>query len=252
MEKIKVKNPVVELDGDEMARVIWGWIREELILPYLDIDLKYFDYHILNRDKTENGVILDAVEAIKKYRVGAKCAAINPDQSRVKEFGLKKAWKSPNSATRNRIGGTLFRQPIVMKNIPRVVPGWIKPIVVARHGFGDLFDGADFDLPAGRQQGSFAVHPPRRRKARRDRGLRHRRGRRRPGHLQHRGVRPGLCALLHEFRPGAGLSRLSGDQEHGRGTLRRPVQGHLPGSLRDPVQGTLRGQGYPLRAPHGG
>ena len=149
MGKIKVKNPIVELDGDEMARVIWGWIREELILPYLDIDLVYFDYHLLNRDKTENQVVLDAVEAIKKYRVGAKCAAINPDQARVKEYGLKKAWKSPNSGTRNRIGGTLFRQPIVMNNIPRLVPGWIKPIVVARHGFGDLFGGADFDLPPG-------------------------------------------------------------------------------------------------------
>ena len=149
MVKIKVKNPVVELDGDEMARVIWGWIREELILPYLDIDLVYFDYHILNRDRTDNRVVLEAVEAIKKYHVGAKCAAINPDQARVKEFGLKKAWKSPNSGTRNRIGGTLFRQPIIMKNIPRLVPGWREPIVVARHGFGDLYGGSDFDLPAG-------------------------------------------------------------------------------------------------------
>ena len=149
MEKIKVKNPVVELDGDEMARVIWGWIREELILPYLDIDLKYFDYDIMNRDRTENGVILEAAAAIKTYRVGAKCAAINPDQARVREFGLKKAWKSPNSYTRDLIGGTLFRQPIVIRNIPRVVPGWIDPIVVARHGFADLHDGADFLLPAG-------------------------------------------------------------------------------------------------------
>jgi len=147
MEKIKVKNPVVEIDGDEMARVIWGWIREELILPYLDIDLKYFDYHLLNRDRTEDGVVLEAVEAIKKYRVGAKCAAINPDKARVKEYGLKKAWKSPNSGTRNRIGGTLFRQPIVIQNIPRVVPGWVKPIVVARHGFGDLYGGEDMTLP---------------------------------------------------------------------------------------------------------
>jgi isocitrate dehydrogenase len=149
MEKIKVKNPVVELDGDEMARVIWGWIREELILPYLDIELAYFDYHILNRDKTENRVILEAVEAIKTHRVGAKCAAINPDQARVREFGLKKAWKSPNSYTRDLIGGTLFRQPIVIRNIPRLVPGWVEPIVVARHGFADLHDGADFPLPPG-------------------------------------------------------------------------------------------------------
>lgn len=149
MEKIKVKNPIVELDGDEMARVIWGWIREELILPYLDVDLKYFDYHIMNRDRTENRVIIEAAEAIKTYRVGAKCAAINPDQARVKEFGLKKAWKSPNSYTRDLIGGTLFRQPIVIRNVPRVIPGWVEPIVVARHGFADLHDGADFLLPPG-------------------------------------------------------------------------------------------------------
>ena len=149
MEKIKVKNPIVELDGDEMARVIWAWIKESLILPYLDIDLKYFDYHILNRDRTENRVIAEAAEAIKQYRVGAKCAAINPDQARVKEFGLKKAWKSPNAMTRNLIGGTLFRQPIICKNVPRLVPGWVKPIVVARHAFADLFDAADMTLPAG-------------------------------------------------------------------------------------------------------
>ncbi len=149
MEKIKVMNPVVELDGDEMARVIWGWIRESLILPYLDIELKYFDYHILNRDATENRVIDQAVEAIKRYHVGAKCAAINPDQARVKEFGLKQAWKSPNAHTRNLIGGTLFRQPVICRNIPRLVPGWVKPIVVARHAFADLFDAADMTLPAG-------------------------------------------------------------------------------------------------------
>ena len=149
MKKIKVKNPVVELDGDEMARVMWGWIKEMLILPYLDIDLRYFDYHIRNRDATENRILVAAAEAIKKFRVGVKCAAINPDQARVKEFGLKKAWKSPNSGTRNQIGGTLFRQPIIFKNIPRVVPGWKKPIIVARHAFGDLFGGADMTLLRG-------------------------------------------------------------------------------------------------------
>jgi isocitrate dehydrogenase len=147
--KIKVKNPIVEIDGDEMARVLWGWIKESLILPYLDIDLKYFDYHIMHRDATENRVIAEAVEAIKKYRVGAKCAAINPDDTRVKEFGLKKAWISPNGATRRAINGTLFRQPLMFKNIPRLVPGWTKPIVVARHAFGDLYGGADMTLPRG-------------------------------------------------------------------------------------------------------
>jgi isocitrate dehydrogenase len=146
VKKIKVLNPVVELDGDEMARVIWGWIREELILPYLDIDLKYFDYHIMNRDATDNRVVTEAAAAVRKYRVGAKCAAINPDQARVKEFGLKKAWKSPNSGTRNLIGGTLFREPIVFANIPRVIPGWTQSIIVARHAFGDLFGGVDIPV----------------------------------------------------------------------------------------------------------
>ncbi|MHB8910575.1 MAG: NADP-dependent isocitrate dehydrogenase [Syntrophales bacterium] len=149
MEKITVKNPLVEIDGDEMARVVWGWIKESLILPYLDIDLKYFDYHIMNRDRTENRIIAEAVEAIRKYRVGVKCAAINPDQERVKEFGLKKAWPSPNGATRRMINGTLFRQPIIFRNVPRLVPGWKEPIVVARHAFGDLYGGADLTLPRG-------------------------------------------------------------------------------------------------------
>ncbi len=121
MAKIKVRNPVVELDGDEMARVMWGWIKEILILPYVDIELIYFDYHIQNRDATNNQILIEAADAIKKYRVGAKCAAINPDQKRVEEFGLKQAWKSPNSGTRNQIGGTLFRQPIVLK-YPEIDP----------------------------------------------------------------------------------------------------------------------------------
>lgn len=149
MKSIKVKNPLVELDGDEMARVIWGWIRESLIRPYLDIELKYFDYHILHRDATDNRVVAEAAEAVKKYGVGAKCAAINPDQERVKEFGLKKAWKSPNAETRNRIGGTLFRQPIVFKKVPRLIPGWIKPIVVARHAYADLHDAAEIAWTRG-------------------------------------------------------------------------------------------------------
>ena len=147
MKKIKVDNPIVELDGDEMARVMWGWIKEILILPYLEIDLIYFDYHIKNRDATDNRILVEAAEAIKKYRVGAKCAAINPDQKRVEEFGLKKAWKSPNSGTRNQIGGTLFRQPIVFKNIPKLIPGWLEPIVVARHAYGGMYGGRDMSIP---------------------------------------------------------------------------------------------------------
>ncbi|MBT8359879.1 MAG: NADP-dependent isocitrate dehydrogenase, partial [Desulfobacterales bacterium] len=147
MKKIKVITPIVELDGDEMARVMWAWIKDLLILPYVDIDLVYFDYHLKNRDATENRILFDAAEAIKKYRVGVKCAAINPDQKRVEEYGLKKAWKSPNSGTRNQIGGTLFRQPIVFDNIPRLIPGWKKPIVVARHAFGGMYGGTDMSIP---------------------------------------------------------------------------------------------------------
>jgi isocitrate dehydrogenase len=147
LKKIKVLNPIVDLDGDEMARVMWGWIKEMLILPYLEVELKYFDYHIMHRDATENQVLYDAAAAINKYKVGAKCAAINPDQVRVREFGLKKAWRSPNSGTRELIGGTLFRQPIVFANIPRLVPGWTQPIVVARHAFGGLYGGTDMTIP---------------------------------------------------------------------------------------------------------
>ncbi len=155
MSKIKVANPIVELDGDEMARVLWGWIREMLILPYVDVDLIYFDYDIMNRDATEDAVVAEAAEAVKKYRVAAKCAAINPDQTRVEEFGLKKAWKSPNSGTRNRIGdGTLFRAPIVFKNVPRLVPGWVNPIVVARHAYGGMYGGTDMRIP---DKGKFFI-----------------------------------------------------------------------------------------------
>ena len=146
LKKIHIVNPIVELEGDEMARVMWGWIKELLILPYLDIDLVYFDYHIKNRDATENRILVDAAEAIKKHRVGVKCAAINPDQKRVDEFGLKRAWKSPNSGTRNQIGGTLFREPIVFKNIPRLIPGWQQPIIVARHAFGGMYGGQDMTV----------------------------------------------------------------------------------------------------------
>ena len=146
MKKIKVLNPIVDLDGDEMARVMWGWIKEMLILPYLEVDLKYFDYHIMHRDETDNQVVIEASAAINKYKVGAKCAAINPDQTRVREFGLKQAWRSPNSATRELIGGTLFRQPIVFSNIPRLVPGWKQPIIVARHAFAGMYGGKDLSV----------------------------------------------------------------------------------------------------------
>jgi isocitrate dehydrogenase len=146
-KKIKVTNPVVELDGDEMTRVIWQVIREKLILPFLDIDLKYYDLSVQNRDATEDQVTVDSAEAIKKYGVGIKCATITPDEARVKEFSLKKMWKSPNGTIRNIIGGTVFREPIICKNIPRLVPGWNKSIIIGRHAFGDQYKATDFKVP---------------------------------------------------------------------------------------------------------
>jgi isocitrate dehydrogenase len=151
MKKIKVENPIVELDGDEMTRIIWKFIKDKLILPYLDIDLKYYDLSVEHRDATEDRVTVEAAEAIKKYRVGVKCATITPDETRVAEFGLKKMWKSPNGTIRNIIGGTVFRQPIICRNIPRLVPGWSQPIVIGRHAFGDQYRATDFLVPgAGR------------------------------------------------------------------------------------------------------
>jgi isocitrate dehydrogenase len=143
MEKIKVLNPVVELDGDEMTRIIWKLIREQLILPFLDIDIKYFDLGIEYRDETNDQVTIDAANAIKKYHVGIKCATITPDEARVEEFGLKKMWKSPNGTIRNILDGTIFREPIVMQNVPRLVPNWTAPIVIGRHAFGDQYRATD-------------------------------------------------------------------------------------------------------------
>jgi isocitrate dehydrogenase len=147
MAKIKVKTPVVELDGDEMTRIIWAWIRERLILPYLDIDLDYYDLGIEHRDATDDRVTVESARAIKKYGVGVKCATITPDEARVEEFGLKKMWKSPNGTIRNILGGVVFREPIVIKNVPRLVPGWTDPIVVGRHAFGDQYRATDYRVP---------------------------------------------------------------------------------------------------------
>ena len=147
MAKIKVKTPVVELDGDEMTRIIWQWIRERLILPYLDIDLKYYDLSVEKRDETNDQITIDSAHAIKKYGVGVKCATITADEARVAEFGLKQMWKSPNGTIRNILGGVIFRQPIICKNVPRLVPGWTKPIVVGRHAFGDQYRATDFHFP---------------------------------------------------------------------------------------------------------
>ncbi len=147
MSKIKVKNPVVELDGDEMARIIWDFIKKKLILPYIEIDLKYFDLGIEYRDKTGDQVTIDSANAIKKYGVGVKCATITPDEERVKEFNLEKMWKSPNGTIRNILGGTIFREPIICKNIPKLVNSWTDPIVIGRHSYGDQYKATDFKVP---------------------------------------------------------------------------------------------------------
>ncbi|MCY1672473.1 NADP-dependent isocitrate dehydrogenase [Novosphingobium sp. SL115] len=147
MAKIKVKNPVVEIDGDEMTRIIWEWIRERLILPYLDIDLKYYDLSVQKRDETNDQITIDSANAIKEYGVGVKCATITPDEQRVEEFNLKSMWKSPNGTIRNILGGVVFREPIVIQNVPRLVPGWTDPIVVGRHAFGDQYRATDFVVP---------------------------------------------------------------------------------------------------------
>ena len=147
MTKIKVANPVVELDGDEMTRIIWDFIKKKLILPYLDLDLKYYDLGIEERDRTNDQITVDAANAIKQYGVGVKCATITPDEQRVEEFGLKQMWKSPNGTIRNILGGVIFRQPIVCRNVPRLVPGWTRPIVVGRHAYGDQYRATDFHFP---------------------------------------------------------------------------------------------------------
>jgi isocitrate dehydrogenase len=147
MAKIKVKNPVVELDGDEMTRIIWAFIKDKLIKPYLDIELKYFDLGIKSRDKTNDQITIDCAKAIQKYGVGIKCATITPDEARVKEFKLKKMWRSPNGTIRNILGGTVFREPIICKNVPKLVPGWTKPIIIGRHAFGDQYRATDFVVP---------------------------------------------------------------------------------------------------------
>ena len=147
MAKIKVANPIVEIDGDEMTRIIWAFIKEKLILPYLDVDLKYYDLSVEKRDETDDQITVDAANAILEHRVGVKCATITPDEDRVTEFGLKQMWRSPNGTIRNILGGTVFRQPIICDNVPRLVPGWTRPIVIGRHAFGDQYRATDFVVP---------------------------------------------------------------------------------------------------------
>src|SRR5579859_354927 len=147
MPKIKVANPVVELDGDEMTRIIWQFIKDQLILPYLDVNLEYYDLSVQHRDATDDQVTIDAARAIQRHGVGVKCATITPDEARVTEFGLKKMWRSPNGTIRNILGGTIFREPIICRNVPRLVPGWTQPIVIGRHAFGDQYRATDFVVP---------------------------------------------------------------------------------------------------------
>ncbi len=147
MSKIKVENPVVELDGDEMTRIIWQFIKDKLVHPYLDLDLKYYDLGMESRDKTDDQITVDAANAIKKYGVGVKCATITPDEARVEEFGLKQMWRSPNGTIRNILGGVIFREPIICKNVPRLVPGWTQPVIIGRHAFGDQYRATDFKFP---------------------------------------------------------------------------------------------------------
>ncbi|MCY4191599.1 MAG: NADP-dependent isocitrate dehydrogenase [Rhodospirillaceae bacterium] len=154
MHKITVAKPIVEMDGDEMTRVIWQFIKDKLILPYLDIDLRYYDLGIQKRDATEDQITIDAANAIKDYGVGVKCATITPDEARVEEFGLKQMWKSPNGTIRNILGGTVFREPIICQNVPRLVPGWTKPIIIGRHAFGDQYRATDFVVPS---QGKLTI-----------------------------------------------------------------------------------------------
>ena len=154
MAKIKVAKPIVELDGDEMTRIIWEMIKDKLIHPYLDIDLKYYDLSVQKRDETDDQITIDSANAIREFGVGVKCATITPDEERVEEFGLKKMWKSPNGTIRNILGGTVFRQPIICQNVPRLVPGWTQPIVIGRHAFGDQYRAQDL-VP--REPGQFSI-----------------------------------------------------------------------------------------------
>ena len=213
MSKIKVQNPVVELDGDEMTRIIWALIKDKLIKPYLDIDLHYYDLGIEHRDATDDQVTVDAANAIKKYGVGVKCATITPDEARVEEFHLKKMWKSPNGTIRNILGGVIFREPIICRNIPRLVPGWTKPIIIGRHAIGDQYRATDFRVPA-KGKLTMVFQPA-------DGGapIEHEvfdfpERRRGHGHVQSRRQHPRFRPRQHELFAAAQLSALPFDQEH--------------------------------------
>ena len=247
MDKIKVANPVVELDGDEMTRIIWDVIKKKLILPYLDVDLHYYDLGIEERDRTDDQITVDAANAIKKYGVGVKCATITPDEARVEEFNLKQMWKSPNGTIRNILGGVIFRQPIICRNVPRLVPGWTKPIVVGRHAFGDQYRATDFVFPG---KGTADAEVRRRgRRRHRARGVQGARRRRHHGDVQPRRVDHRLRPRLDELRAEPRLAALPLDQEHHPQGLRRPLQGPVPGGVRRRVRRRLQEGRHHLRAP---
>ena len=231
MAKIKVNNPVVELDGDEMTRIIWKQIREQLILPYLDVELEYYDLGIEHRDATDDQVTIDAANAIKRHGVGVKCATITPDEARVTEFSLKKMWKSPNGTIRNILGGVVFREPIIMRNVPRLVPGWTKPIVIGRHAHGDQYKATDFVVPG---PGTVTItYTPTDGGAPIEMevakfsggGVAH-------GHVQLRRLHPGLRAGVAAVRAGPGLPGLSVHKEHHPQGVRRAVQGPVRRGVR--------------------
>ena len=235
MSKIKVTGTVVELDGDEMTRIIWQFIKDKLILPYLDVNLEYYDLGIESRDDTNDQITIDAAHAIQKHGVGVKCATITPDEARVEEFGLKKMWRSPNGTIRNILGGVIFREPIIISNIPRLVPGWTKPIIVGRHAFGDQYRATDFKFPGkGKLMMSFIPEDgsaPIEALVYDAPGCRRRAGDVQPGRFD-----PGLREGLAELRAGPQLPGVPVDQEHDPEDLRRPVQGHLPGGVRHRVR----------------
>ena len=212
MAKIKVKTPVVEMDGDEMTRIIWGFIKDKLILPYLEIDLRYFDLGMEYRDKTDDRVTVDAANATKEFGVGVKCATITPDEARVEEFRLKKMWRSPNGTIRNILDGTIFREPIICRNVPRLVPHWSQPIVIGRHAYGDIYRATETKIP-GPGKVSM-VYTPEGGKPVEMEIFDVRRPWRGDGHAQHQQVDRGVRPRLVQLRPGAELSGVSVHEEH--------------------------------------
>ncbi len=254
MQKIKVTGTVVEMDGDEMTRIIWKLIKDKLIHPYLDVNLEYYDLGVEYRDKTNDQVTIDAANATKKHGVAVKCATITPDEARVKEFNLKEMWKSPNGTIRNILGGVIFREPIICKNVPRLVPGWTQPFVIGRHAYGDQYRATDFKFPG---KGTITL-----KFVGEDGKVIEREVFKTPGS----GVTMAMYNLDDSIRDFARASfnyglarnypRLPFHQEHHPQGLRRPLQGHLPGSLRRRVQGRVRQEEAHLRAPpdrrHGG